>query len=408
MEISNKITLWKNLKQTTEPEFISLETWLDLIKDTPEPHLSTIVKARTYPKSSSSYNDLKKTLPVSQLNGCFPERKIASCISLTGYAYLDIDGCDMDSVRTILKQSPYVYSFWRSVSNTGYGILVKYESNPDLDFNLMLSEIAQEIGIELDKNAKGLNRTNFLSSDPDLYINLNVRPYVTKKHLVGIINKEDSIYTNYMFSRNGLQSPDLVFELYLDAYPQPVVFESRPFFKAFWPWSSKSQPKKVTKGDRNLYMTCFINNLRLLNPDKKKAVETLAYSYNTNYCVPALSSADVKKMIEYSYSRTDLEPIWVRTKKIWVDPAYKGNKNKLIGQAKKLRSVNKIEDYLSEAFCKQEKITVKKIVEATDLSMSTVNLYLVHYKDEIKEFNKFIMETRPKIPRSRVKNLSLV
>jgi hypothetical protein len=113
-------------------------------------------------------------------------------------------------------------------------------------------------------------------------------------------------------------------------------------------------------------------------------------------------------MIEYSYSRTDLEPIWVRTKKIWVDPAYKGNKNKLIGQAKKLRSVNKIEDYLSEAFCKQKKITVKKIVEATDLSMSTVNLYLVHYKDEIKEFNKFIMETRPKIPRSRVKNKPLV
>lgn len=397
MEISNKISFWESIrmKKNSSHTKITIEHWLDLIKNTPKQYLDIIESCRLLYDAtgkSMSYSKLKEVLPISQLHGSFPIRKESSCESLSGYVYLDVDNCDLVSIKNTLMSNQYVYAIWKSVSGKGLGILVKYKTTKTL-FNNLIKEIAKEIGIEssLDIQALGLARNNFLSHDKEIYINNDSIEFESK-----FVASKESVYLSYTkfekrifnLSIHFSDCKGLQFETILKEYPQDVVFIEHEYFKAFWPFIATGKPKKVSKGERNHTLTSFINNLRILNPTKKQLVLSLVSAYNNEYCSPSLFTEEIEKMVEYAYSK-ELQPIGVRIKKIWVDPKIK-DKRKAVGEARSSNSKDKIEECLSLLLCENEKITPTKIIKLTGLSRATVYKYLDTYKEEITEFNMTI------------------
>ena len=178
----------------------------------------------------------------------------------------------------------------------------------------------------------------------------------------------------------------------MESYPTNVVFKEEQYFKAYWPFQAFGKPKKVTKGERNNTVTCFINNLRILNPTKQAMVTNLVKAYNKEYCSPSLPEKEIEEMVSYAYSR-ECNPIGVRTKRIWVNPDIK-DKRQAIGKAKAESSKGKIEEYLSIALCENEKITPTKIIKATGLCRATVYKYLALYNEEINDFNESLKITK--------------
>ncbi len=392
---SNEISFWQSVKMSKNSTHtkITIETWLDLIKNTPKEYLDIIESCRLLYDAtgkSMSYSKLKEILPIAQLHGSFPSRTEVSCESLSGYVYLDVDNCDLNKIKSILISNQYVYAVWKSVSGNGYGILVKYKQTTT-PFNDLIKEIAKEIGIEydIDNKALGLNRNNYLSHDKEIYINTKSLEFESK-----FVSSTESVYLSYTkhekrifnLSIHFSDCKGLQFETILKEYSSDVIFTEHEYFKAFWPFIATGKPKKVSKGERNNIITAFINNLRILNPTKKNLVSSLVLAYNNQYCSPSFTKEEIEKMIDYAYSR-ELQPIGVRIKKIWVNPNIK-DKRKAIGDAKSLNSKDKIEECLSFMLCENEKITPTKIIRMTNLSRATVYKYIDIYKEEIIEFNK--------------------
>lgn len=385
--VSNRqITIWNSLIKDRDSQAIitSVDHWLESIENPGPIHKELILRARSLDKNSEEYKKIKKSLPVAQLNGVFPNRVQDSLRSLSGLAYLDVDNGDTDSLKETLNKSPYVYAYWKSVSGNGLGILVSYTNPNNITFNEVLEEIAEVIGIPLDPHAKGLARTNFLSYDPEIYYNSLAIPYeVLKKCLPTIIKVPNDHSSKSTLS----EISDFRTELTLDDYPEDVMFITKPYFKAYWPWVTRGTPKTIEKGNRTSVMGMFICNLAILNPNHEEQVTALALTFNRHYCSPPLKSQEVYSLIKWSYKNlATLKPLGVKNKKIWVNPSL-GNKLKAIGEAKIARNILLIEDCLSYLLCGQRKITATLISRETSLSRKTIYKYIHYFSEDIKSFN---------------------
>lgn len=390
MIITRNITIWPALKKRSghSPIITDVDKWLDKIKNPDHNTLYKIQKIRGLDKTDPEFNKLKSSLPVAQLNGSFPQRKENSVQALSGLAYLDIDTGDIPSIRLSLASSPYVYAYWTSVSGRGLGILVRYSNPNNTQFNNVLSELAIELDIPIDNNAKGLARTNFLSYDPDLYHNPKAIEYEIKSKetvdLVVLKNNTCSIGKSTLSYTTIAKT-----KLTLDHYPEPVVFIEKPFFQAYWPYDSNNgnKPKTIREGDRHKTIGTFIHNLVLLNPDNPPAVRTIVHGFNKHYCQPPVEFYKIDNWIDWHYANiADLKPYKVRMKKIWVDPSL-SNKLQAIGQAKEARSIQAIEDVLSYLLCGERKITVAIISRQSGIGRKTIYKYIKYYKEEIDQFN---------------------
>ena len=82
-----------------------------------------IETARNFGKSHPIFETIKSTTPTFTPNGTFIGiRKVDHINELNGLIYLDIDH-PIDT--TILNGIPFIYSYWKSISGKGYGLLIK-------------------------------------------------------------------------------------------------------------------------------------------------------------------------------------------------------------------------------------------------------------------------------------------
>jgi len=146
--------------------FIKNERWADTIKTTP-----------------------KEELPCFTVGGVFKGAKSQDNLAQpSNIASLDIDnlGQNLDEVMGVLtKIRPHIYSYFRSRSLNGLCVLVAIDDFDSVDdykeiYEALFSEVSDLAKIVKFDYLPNLNRLRYVSSDPDLYLNIEAIPFTKR------------------------------------------------------------------------------------------------------------------------------------------------------------------------------------------------------------------------------------
>jgi len=115
--------------------------------------------------------DLKRYLPSCTIAGTFRKRNEASLSELSGFICIDMDGFDFTKYGKI-KEDPYTYSCFKSVSGTGIAVIVKINKESFKEcFRWLQKYYFDSYSIVIDPAPSNIASLRFISCDPELFIN---------------------------------------------------------------------------------------------------------------------------------------------------------------------------------------------------------------------------------------------
>lgn len=144
---------------------------------------SEVEKIRRYKKEERSYDDLKKKLPGFTPSGEFENtRKTDNLTKYSKIMHLDIDGLGVKLKETLdkVKTIPETYACFISPSGNGIKLFVRVlneKNEHHMIYPLLLKLYEQKLGVKIDSSCSDLPRLCFFSYDPDVYINLDSKPF---------------------------------------------------------------------------------------------------------------------------------------------------------------------------------------------------------------------------------------
>ncbi len=170
-------------------------------------------------------------------------------IEPTGLIYIDVD----DST-TIDLTNPYIYACWKSLSETGLGILVKVDGLSLNNFKDTYHGIGNMLGIPMDLGACKATQQNVLTYDANLYHNNESFTFQAINKKVSFTPIQEGEKRERLITVNDtfLQSDKIRFNIFDDYFKGThgdyVVFDVKknlciPFI-----------PKRIEVGQRNRTM----------------------------------------------------------------------------------------------------------------------------------------------------------
>lgn len=166
-------TRFKSLRNTSPESTTSLLSILEEIRsDKYKPLVSEIRKHENPAKSP-----IKEKLPVFTPTGIFSYRSMAGLENYNGVICLDIDGIeDPAELKKKTTELDYVYSSFITPSGRGLKVIIKTVATED-SYRQKELEISTKFQVETgairDNHCKDIARIQFVSHDPEIYINEN-------------------------------------------------------------------------------------------------------------------------------------------------------------------------------------------------------------------------------------------
>lgn len=175
----NKITIFKRLKETQIPYYITLDKALTRIK-TGEPSKEFIQHLRTLNKED--YQKQKTNLPCIVFAGEFKERKKDGLVNHSGLMITDFDKYPSKKVMLeqfeVLKQNKHIVTIFISPSNIGLKALVRIPKCDKIEHEKYFKQFHKEFNYDYFDIANcNVDRICFESYDPNIYINYEAEVY---------------------------------------------------------------------------------------------------------------------------------------------------------------------------------------------------------------------------------------
>ena len=174
MTSEQKITIFKNIKETDTPFHRPVKHILKRIKDGSTKELVKQIRAE---KRKAERNELKKNLPAICFSGIFNKRNDTSIQEHTGIICLDFDGYeknkDLLQDKENLTKNNFVYSVFISPSGLGLKVLVKIPKDAENHINYFNALSKHFDNPHFDETCKNVSRVCYESYDPLIYINEN-------------------------------------------------------------------------------------------------------------------------------------------------------------------------------------------------------------------------------------------
>ena len=168
-----KCTRFKSLRNT-KPEMVTdITSVLDEIRQgTYKTQIEEIRKSENPSKSP-----LKDKLPVFTPTGIFNHRSMAGLETYNGLICLDIDNIeDPESLKEKAKKLNYVYAAFVTPSGQGLKVMIKTNAT-SAEYKAKELEVSSafqlDTGAIRDNHCKDIARIQFVSYDPNIYINEN-------------------------------------------------------------------------------------------------------------------------------------------------------------------------------------------------------------------------------------------
>jgi hypothetical protein len=310
--------------------------------------------------------------------------------------YLDIDNVPFID----LKRFPFVVAYWKSLSNNGYGILIKYKKDSNLNLLDCVKELSSLFNLELDVNAVSVDRLNVLSYDKNIYFNPNYEEYIfsTNSKVVSVSYNNTTVYRleatdtanvdrKIRFSNLDeiVKSFDFNGEAFIDLGDDKIEY------------AEVFVPKEVFKGNRNKAMFVLCSQLRGLNTWLSfDLLYSICNDLNISKFKPFLSDAELLTIVRKVYNNKKPMVVLNKTKRILFNPDYEisgTEKRKMsaiairVAQGKK--NTNKLFETINNwDFEKNGVISQSKLAKETGFGIATVKRRAKQFKTIIEEINK--------------------
>jgi len=388
------IDLFKNGKSPYVKSIIKIDTIFEYIK-TGNGNLSFIELARNAGKGSTQYDIIKmEILPSVRFNFNFNvSAKDKNIKSPTGLIFIDID-----NINELDTTNKYIYSAWKSLSNTGYGILVKIDGLTLKNFSTNYLHLSTLLGITSDIGAKKATQQTILSYDKDIFINNNsivfkaINEKVQFNHIKKGREEKKHIETNCTLQEyKGETRFNNITDYFKDESPY-IVFEEKenlmiPFI-----------PKSII-GNRSSNMFSYLSQIALLNTQSNfNLLLSIANSFN-KHCQPPLNIDKVIAIVNdviMKKNKNELIENRNKERRIIFNPLNKMDKNEKqkivnqeVGKIRTEKSKQEIHTIIENwDFLNSGKITQKKVSDLTGKSIRTIKTYWDELKDNVNEMNK--------------------
>jgi hypothetical protein len=390
---------------------ISIHQLVSLIKT--NPNKSKIQELRSIDKKidKKSYDSIKLSLPCIIPSGVFNSISNKGLVKLSGYLYFDIDNFDTkkelnDTIKRLNDTFP-ITLICKSVGGMGISFLVKINDIESYDFSLLYDyvfNLISEKGFNLDKNAKGIVRKMFISSDEDLIFNFENQFEINRDQidLMKLRNVKE-IKKNQELKRKGETELNDTLEIIpIEELMKQLKFESRYEKQIDGEWIVEDMSyhyiiptKKIKDGEKHKVYARITNGLYYLNPEITK-LQVISYLYwlNKNQNEPMSEKELVRYVSSICQSIESTGEIYIktRTKRIHFNKESsltKKEKQKIAQNIMASRKVNESIKRIIEAkefYFKQNVVaTQKMIAEHTGLGIATVKR---HWMKEIMEIEK--------------------
>jgi hypothetical protein len=178
-----KVTVFKNLKETTDPIIRDVEWAVERIRIGKSKERVELIRSK---KTKAERNAEKQFLPSYLFAGEFAHRAKKGIQSFSGLVSLDFDGFksykEAVDFREQLKDVPYTYIAFISPSGDGVKAFFKVDENDLESYKQYFDSIEQFFSMpEFDKGVSDFSRVCYESFDPDIYFNPNCEQWTQKE-----------------------------------------------------------------------------------------------------------------------------------------------------------------------------------------------------------------------------------
>lgn len=168
-----KITVFKNLKATTDPIIKDVEWAVQRIKEGKSKDRIKEIRSKA---TKSERNELKQNLPSYLFSGEFAHRSKKGIKTFSGLISLDFDGFKGENeaikFKEQLKEVPYTYLAFISPSSDGVKAFFRVDENDLNSYKQYFDSICNFFSMdEFDKGVSDYSRVCYESFDPDIYFN---------------------------------------------------------------------------------------------------------------------------------------------------------------------------------------------------------------------------------------------
>jgi hypothetical protein len=268
-----EITIFKDIKDTSQPFFRSIDVVLDRIK---QGSSKDLVKQIREEKDKLKRNTLKQSLPAICFSGKFSKRSDNHITEHSGFICLDFDGYktkkDLLEEKERLSKDKYIYSVFISPSGKGLKALVKIPTDKDNHKNYFNSLESYFDSEYFDTTSKNISRVCYESYDPLIHINelSNTWDTLSEKDYVEVVKHRD--------------------------IPTIPITDENKIIDILVKWWEKKYGLKTGERNQNVYILAAAFNDFGVN-------QTLAEYVMSNYSSEDFPDSEIKRTIESAYSQ---------------------------------------------------------------------------------------------------------
>lgn len=380
---------------------MSLEGLVGFIKNPSINHKDKVELARKYGKGSEVYDSIKRTqIPCAILNFTHSKGYVrGNTVSKpTGYLYIDVDGnLDID------LSSEYISAYWRSLSGTGYSVVVAVEGLTKKNYKSATVEVSNLLDLPLDKGAISIDRVTCISYDPDAYYNPNAIVY--KIQSTDDITKpanQSTTYDSLLGSLLNCSFTEKIRVTTVDDLHKGIDFNGEPVFdlggKIGVYYDIGFAMGGVTEGSRNSTMYSIIMQLRAMNPwcGKAQMFEFVKW-INRKVIFPMLKYEEVYQILTNAYKVPKNKVVlkYPKYRRFIYNKDYdlsaKDKRSVMMTKMNNDKAITTDRTLLSEIefwdFSINGKITLKKLADVSGISERTVYSRSKMLKEIIKQKN---------------------
>lgn len=175
------ISLFNRITDVKKPIPSSVDYVLDLIKTGGAYDLKKKVGKIRTTTDKDEMTRLKGALPAAAWNGTFEHRSRKGCVIYSSFTALDFDHVKPEQepkLKERLQSFACVYAYFRTPSGHGYKAIVLHDNCRKENHTDLYGQLLEYFKVpEQDTSTSDLGRGNYLSYDPDLWLNPNPVPY---------------------------------------------------------------------------------------------------------------------------------------------------------------------------------------------------------------------------------------
>ena len=289
-----RVSLFKRITDVKNPINYNLDDILEIIRTGTEFDLKKKVQDVRNAKDKDEKDSMKKRIPAATVNGIFESKNKNCLLVYSSYTALDFDHIPEDEMSEFidnLKKSPHVYAGFRTSSGEGYKAIILHDNLEPLYHDDLYEQLLEYYNCEVkDTSTRDLARGNYLSYDPDLWINADAVPF----HFVPstsepktVVMKTETVIKTDTGEEILVQDDDEASGFLLKLRKQVISDETIiKFLKGIW------TGKAIGQGRNNAAMS-YAGVLCKAGIEKNKAKELI------EELIPGF---DISEIIRYAYS----------------------------------------------------------------------------------------------------------